>query len=224
MARWIHKGPDHQLAHAVRPRYGAQTRRRGPRGLRRRRVRKGLAQAGLWAAPLSGLAGIVAAWAAVVAGWPWCLSPRRCWAQPEGSDQRPGDDQRHDVRVGECQRPEAAGDGTQSGSAGSTPSWARTVAATPSSRAALPGAGSVQDHRVPVQGAGQAAHRQRGGQHCLPGDLAVPAGGARQRGGRRVHGHGAFSVRSPVNTVGHQCRSTVLTLSCLGCFTVGIHR
>jgi hypothetical protein len=113
MARWIHKGPDHQLAHAVRPRYGAQTRRRGPRGLRRRRVRKGLAQAGLWAAPLSGLAGIVAAWAAVVAGWPWCLSPRRCWAQPEGSDQRPGDDQRHDVRVGECQRPEAAGDGTQ---------------------------------------------------------------------------------------------------------------
>src|ERR1700722_7390493 len=37
MARWVHKGPDHQLAHAVRPRYGAQARRRGPGGLRRRR-------------------------------------------------------------------------------------------------------------------------------------------------------------------------------------------
>ena len=52
----------------------------------------------------------------------------------------------------------------------------------------------VEDHRVPVQGAGQAAHGQRvgavavddlqrGGQHGIAGDLAAAVGGAGSRGG-----------------------------------------
>ena len=65
-------------------------------------------------------------------------------AQPERGGQRPGDQQRHDVRVGQRQRAEVAGDGPQLagpvGVGGVDRSWARTVSATPSSRAALFGA------------------------------------------------------------------------------------
>ena len=66
----------------------------------------------------------------------------------------------------------------------------------------------VEDHRVPVQGAGQAAHGQRvgavavddlqrGGQHRLAGDLAAPASGgaAAVAGGWRGHDEGTCPSR-----------------------------
>ena len=65
-------------------------------------------------------------------------------AQAEGSGQRPGDDQRDDVRVREGEaavaRATARSCPAQSGSAESTWSWARMISATPSSSAALFGA------------------------------------------------------------------------------------
>jgi hypothetical protein len=65
----------------------------------------------------------------------------------------------------------------------------------------LVGGVPVQDHRVPVQSVGEAAPRQRvgavavddvqgGGQHHLPGDLAIPGscgGGSGARRGRVHH-------------------------------------
>jgi hypothetical protein len=65
----------------------------------------------------------------------------------------------------------------------------------------------VKDHRVPAQGAGEAAHGQRvdpvavddlqrGGQHHIPGDLATPVGGGVIDGAvgwRWAHRSGTFS-------------------------------
>jgi hypothetical protein len=122
-------------------------------------------------------------------------------AQPERGGQRPGDDQRHDVRVGQRQRAVAAGDLPElagpvgvggvdvelgQDGLGDSVEQGRLVRRVP-----------VEDHRVPVQSAGQAAHGQRvgavavddlqrGGQHDIAGYLAAAVGA----GGRRGHDEG----------------------------------
>ena len=114
--------------------------------------------------------------------------------QPERGGQRPGDDQRHDVRVGQRQRAEAAGDLPQLagpvGVGGVDVELGQDGLGDAVEQGRLARRVPVEDHRVPVQGAGQAAHGQRvgavavddlqrGGQHGIAGDLAaaVPAAG-----------------------------------------------
>jgi hypothetical protein len=158
--------------------------------------------------------------------------------RPRGGGQRPGDDQRHDARVGECQGAEAAGDGAQLPGpvrvGGVDAELGQGGLADAVEEGCLVRRVPVQGHRVPVQGAGQAAHRQRVGAVAVD---AVPAGGVvgGTVGGRRVHGDGAFSLRAPCElparslrgrdyVVCDQRRSTMLTLSCMLCFTVGLQR
>jgi hypothetical protein len=110
-------------------------------------------------------------------------------AQRQRGGQRPGHQQRHHVRVRQCQLAVVAGHGTQLGGPvrvgridlelgehdlDDAVEQRRLVRRVP-----------VKDHRVPVQGAGEAAHRQTfgpvavddlqcRGQHDLAGDLTVP--------------------------------------------------
>ena len=85
-------------------------------------------------------------------------------AERERGGQRPGDQQRHHVRVGQCEPPVVAGDGAQLGGPvgvgrvdrelgehgfGDAVEQGRLVRRVP-----------VQDHRVPAEGAGEAAHGQ----------------------------------------------------------------
>ena len=128
-------------------------------------------------------------------------------AQPERGGQRPGDDQRHHVRVGQRQRAEAAGDLPQLagpvGVGGVDVELGQDGLGNAVEQRGLARRVPVEDHRVPVQGAGQAAHGQRvgavavddlqrGGQHGIAGDLAAAAGGgaAVGAGGRRGHDGG----------------------------------
>jgi hypothetical protein len=100
--------------------------------------------------------------------------------EPERGGQRPGDQQRHDVRVGEGEAAVVAGDGAQlgEGGLGDAVEQGCLVRGVP-----------VEDHRIPVQPGGEAAHGQglcavtvddlqRGAQDEVTGDLAVPAGAA----------------------------------------------
>jgi hypothetical protein len=109
--------------------------------------------------------------------------------QGQRGGQRPGDQQRHHVRVGQRQLAVVAGHGTQLGGPvrvggidlelgehdlDDAVEQRRLIRRVP-----------VKDHRVPVQGAGKAAHGQTfgpvaiddlqcRGQYDLAGDLAVP--------------------------------------------------
>ena len=129
--------------------------------------------------------------------------------QRERGGQRPGDDQRHDVRVGQRERAEAAGDLPQLagpvGVGGVDVELGQDGLGDAVEQRRLVRRVPVEDHRVPVQGAGQAAHGQRvgavavddlqrGGQHGIAGDLAAAAGGgaAAGAGGWRGHDEGTF--------------------------------
>ena len=135
-------------------------------------------------------------------------------AEPERGGQRPGDQQRHHVRVGQRQRAVAAGHGTQlrgpvrigrvhfelgEDCLGYAVEQGRLIRRMP-----------VQDHRIPVKDAGEPAHGQpvhpvpvdqlqRGGQHHIAGDSAVriPAGAAVIVAGWRWRHRGStFSLRT----------------------------
>ena len=108
--------------------------------------------------------------------------------QRERGGQRPGDDQRHDVGVGQRQRAVAAGDLAQLagpvGVGGVDVELGQDGLGDAVEQGGFVRGVPVEDHRVPVQGAGQAAHGQRvgavavddlqcGGQHGIAGDLAV---------------------------------------------------
>ena len=145
-------------------------------------------------------------------------------AQPERGGQRPGDDQRHDVRVGQRQRAEAAGDLPQLagpvGVGGVDVELGQDGLGDAVEQGRLVRCVPVEDHRVPVQGAGQAAHGQRvgavavddlqrSGQHRIAGDLAAAVDGA--AGGRGGHGGSPFPPAGPF-------RSTLYFINvCLRC-------
>ena len=110
-------------------------------------------------------------------------------AQRERCGQGPGDQQRHHVRVGQRQRAIVAGDGAQlAGPVGVGRvdlELGEHDLGDAIQQRGLVGRVPVENHRVPVQGAGEAAHGQafgpvavddlqRGGQHHVAGDLAVP--------------------------------------------------
>ncbi len=132
-------------------------------------------------------------------------------AQPERGGQRPGDDQRHDVRVGQRERAVAAGDGAQLagpvGVGGVDVELGQDGLGDAVEQRGLARRVPVEDHRVPVQGAGQAAHGQRvgavavddlqcGGQHGIAGDLAAAAGGGAAVGAGSRGGHDGSTVPS----------------------------
>jgi hypothetical protein len=116
--------------------------------------------------------------------------------QRERGGQRPGDDQRHHVRVGQREGAEAAGDLPQLagpvGVSGVDVELGQDGLGDAVKQRGLVRCVPVEDHRVPVQGAGQAAHGQcvgavaaddlqRGGQHRLAGDLAASDRGGHDR-------------------------------------------
>ena len=109
--------------------------------------------------------------------------------QRERCGQGPGDQQRHHVRVGQRQRAVVAGDGAQLagpvGVGGVDLELGEHGLGDAVQQRCLVGGVPVKNHRVPVQSAGEAAHGQafgpvavddlqRGGQHHVAGDLAVP--------------------------------------------------
>ena len=125
--------------------------------------------------------------------------------QRERGGQRPGDDQRHDVGVGQRQRAVAAGDLAQLagpvGVGGVDVELGQDGLGDAVEQGGLVRGVPVEDHRVPVQGAGQAAHGQRvgavavddlqrGGQHRIAGDLAAAAVGSIAVGAGGQGGHG----------------------------------
>ena len=110
--------------------------------------------------------------------------------QRERCGQGSGDQQWHHVRVGQRQRAVVAGDGAQlAGPVGVGRvdlELGEHGLGDAVKQRCLVGRVAVKNHRVPIQGAGEAAHGQavgpvavddlkRGGQHHLAGDLAVPA-------------------------------------------------